>query len=398
MVPKFYFFTGDDDYLVDAAARECYSRLAQDTDEFSREIIDGSASKIEEADKMLDLFLSAIKTIPLFGGKKCVWLRGINWLSRTSRLVSGDEEGGSSGGGGGENADGDDPAPVSEKTASKKEKEKGSEKGYGEILCDGLQNLDPENVALVVSAHSPDGVRKEVKWLKTNGETKDFPAAGDRKNSGAREAMLDGILENEATLQKISIPRNVREELLAKVGGNIRLAVEEVRKLACYTGEGGKISADDVMRLVPDFGEGDFFEAAEAFYAANPEWALDALHRFFFKNVMGGRALHATMLKRNRLLIQLRALLDAGVQVGNGFGRGADNFKKFFGDNSEKSELNVFTQHPFYLSRLAPSVRKFSLKKLIDIQLGLAEVFMQMIARSTDHEGVFREFFSEQLT
>jgi DNA polymerase-3 subunit delta len=361
--PKYYLFCGDDDYVVDGDARECFNKLAANaTGDFSREIIDASCAKVEDVETALHSFLAAIRTVSMFSDKNYVWLRGLNWLTRGTKLAS------------------------IEGTKDAVEK-----------LLNGLAKIDPASVGIVISAFSPDGVRKDTKRLKELGKTTNFPLVNDKGN--AREVLLDKLLEDEVAAQKVTATAAVRAELLAKVGGNIRLAVEEVRKLACYLGtSGGKITSDMVTRLVPDFGEGDFFEPAEAFFSAKIDWALEALHRFFFKNPDGGRALHVTMLRRNRLLLQLRLLLDGGAKVNSFSGlQGAEKFKTAFGNATEKSELNIFTQHPYYLSRLVPNAQKFSLKKLIDIQLALTQTFFALINRPNDDEQIFRELFSKQL-
>ena len=49
-----------------------------------------------------------------------------------------------------------------------------------------------------------------------------------------------------------------------------------------WTGE--FIDEQLVMELVPNFGEADFFEAADAFFSLNLEWTLEPLRRHFFTN------------------------------------------------------------------------------------------------------------------
>ena len=71
-----------------------------------------------------------------------------------------------------------------------------------------------------------------------------------------------------------------------------------------------------VEDLTPNFAEGDFFEAADAFGCGNLPRTLVALRRHFFA---GGdaRPVITALQNRNRLLIQLRVLLDSGeVRVG----------------------------------------------------------------------------------
>ena len=192
--------------------------------------------------------------------------------------------------------------------------------------------------------------------------------------------------------------RDAIELLIGKVNGNTRLIVEETRKLLTFSGEGAEpISERLVADLVPNFGDADFFEAADAFYSMNLSWTLEALRRHFFTQSVS-RPLLGRLQSRNRLLIQLRVLLDAGaIRLG---GRGisksdlesaARTYGHHFGDSEEKSNLNVFTQNPWYLGRLAETANKVPLKKLIDFQIAFAEAFEAIIERPNEQEEVCRE-------
>ena len=98
------------------------------------------------------------------------------------------------------------------------------------------------------------------------------------------------------------------------------------------------------------------------------------------------------------MLIQLRVLLDAGAirLSGRGISKSdlesaARTYGHHFGDSEEKSNLNVFTQNPWYLGRLAETANKVPLKKLIDFQIAFAEAFEAIIERPNEQEEVCRE-------
>ncbi len=186
--------------------------------------------------------------------------------------------------------------------------------------------------------------------------------------------------------------------LIGKVNGNTRLVVEETRKLCTFAaGSSEPIGERLVGELVPNFGEGDFFEAADAFFSLRLDWTLEALRRHFFTN-SESRPLLGSLQSRNRLLIQLRVLLDAGaIRLG---GRGiakseleaaARTYGHHFGEDPGKSNLNVFTQNPWYLGRLAETARKVPLKRLVDFQLAFADAFEGIIKRPNEQEEVCRE-------
>ena len=105
------------------------------------------------------------------------------------------------------------------------------------------------------------------------------------------------------------------------------------------------------------------------------------------------------MQGRNRLMIQLRVLLDAGeISLGaRGISKAdlekaAAQHADCFGESDEKNGFNVFTQNPWYLGRLALGAKKPpKLRNLIDIQTDLFRTFEEIIARPDDHEGVMKD-------
>jgi DNA polymerase-3 subunit delta len=152
-----------------------------------------------------------------------------------------------------------------------------------------------------------------------------------------------------------------------------------------------------VEEITPNVAEGDFFEAAEAFFSGDLRWALAALRRHFFG---GGdaRPVISSLQNRNRLLLQVRALVDAGDLPSGprGFNktdldRAAAAYGRHFTGATEKSAYNLFTQHPFYLSKLAGAKKLPSMRRLIDNQMELINAFEELIRRPSEQEDVLRE-------
>ncbi len=269
----FHFIGGNDDYLVGRLGNSRFDELAAGvTDEFSREIIDGAANNVAEVETAVERFGQAVNTLPMFGGRKVVWLKDVTFLADT---VTGRAEG----------------------TLSQVERLRGL-----------LEAVDPAQVAVIVTASPVDKRRAFSKWLDKSGAAEWVASPGD-KGGGAS---LPDLIRKEAAAWDVKITPDAVELLVAKTGGHTRLVVEEVRKLATWLGgEADTIGEKLVAEMVPEFGEGDFFEAAEAFYSLDPAWALEALRRHFFSG-HESRGLLATLQKRNSVLIQLRILLDAG--------------------------------------------------------------------------------------
>jgi DNA polymerase-3 subunit delta len=123
---------------------------------------------------------------------------------------------------------------------------------------------------------------------------------------------------------------------------------------------------------------------------------LAALRRHFFA---GGdaRPVLAALQNRNRILIQVRALADAGdARVGprgvDGLPKAAEAYGSLFGDAAgEKSSFNVFTQNPWYVGKLAGAARLPTLRRLIDNQRAFIDAFEEIIRRPDAQSDVLRD-------
>jgi len=367
MVPakKFTLVCGSDDFLVSRLGQERFAALAAEvTDEFSREVISGFAGNVGEVESAVNRFREAVQTVPMFGGKRAVWLRDVNFLADT---VTGRAE------------------------------------GTLQLVADLqqiLESLNPDEVTVLITAAPIDRRRSFPKWCEKNA---DFAlAGGDGDNAG--EA-LAGVVLAEAKALGATFGPGALELLLAKVGANTRLLVEETRKLATYANapagasarEGAAVQIEEahVTELTPNVAEGDFFEAAEAFFSGDLPWTLAALHRHFFT---GGdaRPIISALQNRNRILLQVRTLVDAGdVRLGprglDGLPRAAPTYASRFVGATEKSSFNLFTQNAWYVGKLAGSAKLPSLRRLIDNQQDFVAAFEEIIRRPREQEEVLRE-------
>lgn len=361
---SFTFICGSDDFLVGRLGKERYAALsAEVTDEFAREIINGFAANVGEVENAVNRFRDAVQTVSMFGGKRVVWLRDVNFLADT---VTGRAE---------------------------------STLTLVEDLQQILQSLNPDETCVLITAAPIDRRRSFPKWCEKNS---DFTLVGGDAD-GAGEA-LAGVALAEAKSLGASFAPGAVELLLAKVGANTRLVVEETRKLATFAlpegapKDGEKaavITEDHVAELTPNVAEGDFFEAAEAFFSGDLKWTLAALHRHFFG---GGdaRPIISALQNRNRILLQVRALVDAGeARLGprglDGLPRAASSYGARFVGAAEKSSYNLFSQNPWYVGKLAGSAKLPSLRRLIDNQQEFIAAFEEIIRRPGEQEEVLRE-------
>ncbi|MBP7140620.1 MAG: DNA polymerase III subunit delta [Opitutaceae bacterium] len=363
----FQFICGADDYLVSRVGRERYDALAAEiTDEFSREIVSGFANNVGEVETAVNRFRESVQTISMFGDRRLVWLKDVNFLADT---VTGRAEG----------------------TLK-----------CVEALQEILASVDPRHVAVLVTAAPVDRRRAFPKWCEKNGE---FALIGGGDGQAASEA-LAGIVLAEAKSLGASFGPGALDLLLAKVGANSRFLIEETRKLATYAATGGDVGSEaegsvarieeaHVAELTPNVAEGDFFEAAEAFFGGNLVRTLKALEHHFF-NGGDARPVLAALQNRNRLLLQVRALVDSGdARLGSrgleGLPRAAGVYGRHFAGAGEKTSFNLFSQNPWYVGKLAGGGRLPTMRRLIDNQIEFVAAFEEIIRRPGEQPEVLRD-------
>ncbi len=354
--PKpFTFICGADDFLVGRLGKDRWAALSAEVpDEFSREVISGFAGNVGEVEQAINRFRESVQTVSMFGGRRAVWLKDVNFLADS---VTGRAE---------------------------------STLKLVEDLQELLASLNPADVAVLITASPVDRRRAFPKWCEKQA---DFALAGGDGDNAAEA--LSGVVLAEAKALGVTLSADALALLLAKVGPNTRLLIEEVNKLATYADTGTRIEEALVAELTPNVAEGDFFEAAEAFFSGDLPWTLAALHRHFFA---GGdaRPIISALQNRNRILLQVRALLDAGeVRLGprglDGLPKAQAAYGRHFVGATEKSSFNLFTQNAWYVGKLAGGARLPSLRRLIDNQQEFIVAFEGIVQRPNEQEEVLRE-------
>lgn len=356
MAKNFTVVAGDDDYLVTSKGKEIFAKWSEEvTDSFSREIISAHCNNVEDVKNCLVQFRQSLQTLSMFG-KKAIWLKDVNFLadSVTGRAESTKEE--------------------------------------LESIQDELAKVSPESVLLLITAYPVDRRKSFSKWLQ---KESNFLFVGGSKEA---EANVTKIALEKAKEHHVQFSKQSLSILLAKVSNNARLAAEETTKLATYlSNDSSEITEDLVMSMVPDFGENDFFEVVEAFFALDLPWTLQAVRQHFFTNT-SGRPLISSLQSRTRLLIQIRVLLDRKkISIGprgiskNDLERAYSGYSQYFQSTTEKSNFNVFTQNPWYLSRLCQNIQKLPLKKLITFQTSFIDAFNDFLDPHKNEEEVMKQ-------
>ncbi len=365
---NFIFVCGPDDFLVNRVGKEFFETLATEAnaDDFSREIVSGFAANVDEVETAVNRFRDAVQTVSMFGGKRVVWFKDINFLADS---VTGRAEG---------------------------------TLRQVEALQELLAKVSADDVSIVITAAPVDRRRSFPKWCEAHG---DFTLTGGGDSEGAGDALAAVVLA-EARECGVTFGDGAVELLLQKIGANTRLLTEETRKLATYVGgssgvaeaSSAVIEEKHVTELTPNFAEGDFFEAAERFFSGDLRGTLGALQRHFFS---GGdaRPIISALQNRNRILIQARVLIDAGdLRAPGNYGfdkaawaRAQTKYAAHFGGDTEKSGFNFFTQNQWYAGKLVSSGKLPPLRRLIDNQQEFIRAFEEIIERPHEPEAVLRD-------
>jgi DNA polymerase-3 subunit delta len=356
MAPEknFTFVCGPDDFLVGRLGAKHFAELALEVpDEFSREVLSGFAGNVAEVETCVNRFRESVQTVSMFGGRRIVWLKDVNFLADT---VTGRAE---------------------------------STLKLVADLQEILEKINPAETAVLITASPIDRRRAFPKWCEKNA---DFTLVGGDEDGSA----LEGVILAEAKSLGVAFAPDAVRLLLAKVGANTRLLVAEVHKLSNTVAEGERVEESHVAELTPNVAEGDFFEAAEAFFSGDLKWTLGALERQFFAEPNATRPILAALQNRNRILLQIRALVDAGeVRLGarglDGMPKATATYAARFTGATEKNSYNLFSQNPWYLGKLAASAKLPSMRRLIDNQQEFISAFEEIIQRPHEQEEVLRE-------
>lgn len=346
----------EDDFQVALDAKRAWEAMTEGLeDDMAKEVVDGQAGVIDEVETAMARFLSAVRTMPMFSDRKVVWLRNISFL--------------------GDNRVGKTEAALK----------------AAEQLVAIVEKLDP-SVSVLLSASPYDSRRRAQKALL------DRCQSTLHKKGKDNQGVVD-MLQREAKGIGLSFAGHAAEIMAEKTGGNGRLALTELEKVATYLGTTGKrITEAHVAELVVDANEGGFYEPVLAFHSGQIVPALESLRRYFFAG-RDARALLSMLQKRNGQLIQLRALVDAG-QIGGGrqvsLDRAKQTFGSYFGDTTAGSVLDM---QAWQAGQAVRDAQNFSLKQLLRIQQAMLDTFQNLSSASKDEqEGVMRTLFLDCLS
>ncbi|MEW5868101.1 MAG: DNA polymerase III subunit delta [Chloroflexota bacterium] len=204
----------------------------------------------------------------------------------------------------------------------------------------------PPTTALVLVEYSlltdeRDRRQGKIHWLEKWAE-----GAGERVLVKAfplpKGALLGRWIQEQARRAGGQFTPQAADLLGSLVGGDPRLADQEIQKLLAYVNYQRAVDIDDVETLTADVGQGDIFAMVDALGNQDGRKALGMYHRLLEQQ--DPISIFGMVVRQFRLLLLAREVLDGG-------GNKADVIR----------ELKI---HPFVADKLLGQVRRFDLHTL----------------------------------
>jgi len=319
---------GEDEFSATAAARERTDRFVPPADQtLGLEIIDGQADIIDQALTCLRRCLEAIRTIGFLGGRKVVWLRGVDFLS--------------------------DPIVGRNKAVQE----------TLQTLADTMAGGIPEGHLLIITALKVDARTSFYKACIAHGELIEFDLAEKpwQRDRGAMTFAMHAF--KDAGLQA---GNELIESFVQKIGTDTRQIMQETAKLATYLGGRREVQAADIETINSTSRDLFAWDLADAVGKRDLRQSLTVLRQLLFQR-MDPIRLISGLEGRFRHLLILREALDNRWIAAQPMGHA--NFKLTFADLPE-ALAEQFKQalasekgtplHPFVAGKLAGQATLFT--------------------------------------
>ncbi|MFA5042667.1 MAG: hypothetical protein WC381_02615 [Kiritimatiellia bacterium] len=319
---------GEDEFSATAAAREKIDRFVPPADQtLGLEIIDGQADVIDQALACLRQCLEAIRTIGFLGGRKVVWLRGVDFLS--------------------------DPIIGRNKDVQE----------TLQILADTMAGGIPEGHLLIITALKADARTSFYKACIAQGELIEFDLAEKpwQRERGAMAFAMHAFKDAGLQAGNEAVERFVR-----KVGDDTRQIVQETAKLATYLGGRREVRAADIEAITATSRDLSAWDLEDAVGRRDLRQSLTVLRQLLFQRMEPIRLISGLEGRFRHLLILREALDNRRIALQP---MGHDNFKLTMADLPEEL-AEQFKQalasekgtplHPFVVGKLAGQAAQFT--------------------------------------
>ena len=344
MKGKLFFICGDDDYLVDSAARERISQLVPPADrEYGVEVIDGRRETGDEVRRAVEACIESVQTPGFFGAVKVTWLRDARFLTGGGR--------------------------VAETNAAKESVER-----LAEWLKEGLL----EGQTLLITATKILRTSVFFKVCQKQGEVEDF---GGGFKSWELEKLADQRLDRLLDKVGLTLDDDARKEFLTRAGFDTRLLVQEVEKLSLYLGSVRHVTVGDVREITSIGREAEAWDLLDAFGNRDAFALLDTLKRLSGQKGIG--IMLAAMLEKcvRELLVLREAHERKWVYGGKG---GASGWSSSLPPEAaallNALPVNPKTMNAWALKKKLPHALNYSLQELRVARFRILELREKLVS------------------
>ncbi len=269
---KLVLICGDDEFLVEGAARERVNQLVPEAERaFGIEVVDGRCDTGDEVVRAVEACVESVRTPGFLGSSKVTWLRHARFLTGGGR--------------------------VSESVAAK---------GAVERLTGWLKEGLLDGQALIITAEKVLRSSLFFKTCQQQGEVVDF---GGGLKSWELERQAQERLERLLEAAGLSMDDEARQEFLTRVGFDTRLQVQELEKLGLYLGAVKHATAEAVREITSIGREAEAWDVLDAVGNRDAVALVGTLRRLGGQRGVGIKL--AAMLEKNiRELLVLREAYD----------------------------------------------------------------------------------------
>ena len=276
---------GTDEGRVSEEALALFNELKPvgEAEEFTNDVIEGTAANAEEAYRACARTIEAVQTVGFFGSDKIVWLKGANFLAD-------DRTGGS-------------------------ERAKEGVEDLLEVLKAGIGN----EVTFLISAAAIDKRRGFYKWLQKNGEVATFDKIDVSKDGWEEEVAL--LVTTRAKELELAFEHEALDLFVQMAGEETRQIGNELEKLSLYLGNRRLIELEDVRLIVPLSRKGVVWEIGRALESRDTARAISLVDAQLEKGESAIGLMRAAIIPTIRNLFMARVLLDSHPRLPTHNGR-----------------------------------------------------------------------------
>ena len=349
---------GSDDYEVSQRSRDLFAKWCAEAGGMDHEIIQASVSNSGEAISALGKLRESLQTLPFFGSAKVIWFKNCNFLSE-DRPAS---------------------AAVLEHLVH---------------LSGELKTFSWSGVRLLISAGKVDKRKTFYKTLEKIGTVEIFEGLSGEDRDWPMQA------ENIAQRQIRSLKKTISDEalasLVANVGPNSRLLINEIEKLALYIGPRPDIRVEDVSTIVVRNKQARAFALGDALGARDLPRLIRTLDEELWEMKVDPKkseigVLYGLISKVRAMLFAKEMLREEWITASNDFAGFKRQLAAIPRDKmAADKRFNPLDMNAYVLFSALPHARNYSIQELVQAMELLLRCNLRLVSSGTDPAALIQE-------